>query len=134
MDTSLNAALGDAIWEDQTEADAATVEMNQAISKALLGALNEQENPDMVMAEAEMSKAAAANKEQDNRAAEIGLKSEKTKQEHYRLFLEEQKQAADIAKTKADTMKSLADAEKISGETMGQQIANIQQLAPQPSA
>lgn len=122
-----NQLILQGIKEPETDEEKAMLEQAQQ-------AQGEQPNPAMVMADAEMLKGQADMAEQQNRQAEIQLNAAKVKHDEYRVLLEEQKQAADIGKTKADTMKSIADAEKISGETMGQQIANIQQLSPQPSA
>lgn len=122
-----NQLILQGIKEPETDEEKAMLEQAQQ-------AQSEQQNPAMVMAEAEMLKGQADMLEQQNRQAEIQLSAQKVDQGNYKLALDEQKQQADIGKVRADTVKSLAETEKISGETIGQQLSNFQQFAPQQTA
>ena len=122
-----NQLILQGIKEPETDEEKAMLEQAKQ-------AQSEQQNPAMLMAEAEMLKGQADMLEQQNRQAEIQLSAQKVDQGNYKLALDEQKQQADIGKVRADTVKSLAETEKISGETIGQQLSNFQQFAPQQTA
>lgn len=91
----------------------------------------QQPDPAMVMAQAEMIKAQADMLAQQNKQAEIQLKAGDLQRKSYETMINEQKAAADIGNTNADTINKLAQAEKTAGETTGQQIDNLQKVMPQ---
>lgn len=90
-----------------------------------------QPDPAMVMAQAEMMKAQADMVAEQNKQAELQLKAGDLQRKGYETMINEQKAAADIANTNADTINKLANAEKTAGETTAQQIENLQAVTPQ---
>ena len=91
---------------------------------------NQQPDAATLMAQAEMMKAQADMQEQNNKRMQLELEAAKLQQEGYKIALSEQKQAADIGKTRADTMQSLAKTEQISNQAVGEQIDNMQKVTP----
>ncbi len=84
----------------------------------------------MLAAQAEMLKA-------QNQQQELGIKAQaqqiemaKLQQAGYKIQLDEQAQAADIGKTKADTIQSLAKTDQISSQTISQHMDNAEKLRP----
>jgi len=92
---------------------------------------NPQPDAMMLAAQAEMVKGQADMLEQQNKQAEIQLKAGKLQQDGYKVALSEQKQAADITNTNADTVKKISEAEKISGEAFSNQINDFKSIQPQ---
>lgn len=84
----------------------------------------------MVAAQAEATKAQADILAQQNKQVELEIQTAKLRQDGYKIGLSEQKQAADIAKTKADTIQSMAKTDQISQQTTKQQIENLEALLP----
>lgn len=100
-------------------------------------AQNQQPDAAMVMAQAEMMKGQADMLEQQNRQAEIQLEAGKinasAQEASHKLWLQSQKQEADIANTNADTIKKITEAEKTSGETFSNQLSDLQSIRPDTS-
>lgn len=111
------------VKEPDTEEEKAMVAQAQQ-------AQQNQPNPAVMMAQAEMLKGQADMMSEQNKQAEIQLKAAEVQQKGYKIGLDEQMQVADIAKTNADTLQSLAKTEQLSRQTIGQQIDNMQKVRP----
>lgn len=83
----------------------------------------QEPSPDMLFAQAEMLKA-------ENDKTRLMIDGAKLEQGGQKLSIEEAKAIADIRNKNANTAKTIADTEKVSGETIGNQIDNIQKLSP----
>lgn len=92
-------------------------------------------DPAMIIAQAEMQKAQADLLAQQNKATELQLRqadliqkgviaSEKNDTERAKVI-------SDIQNTNADTLKKIAETEKINGESVSQQIDNLKDVTPQ---
>ena len=104
--------------------------------KAMLAQAQQNQQPQtdpamMLAAQAEMLKA-------QNQQQELGIKAKaqeielaKLQQEGYRIALDEQSKAADIGKTKAETINTMAKTQQISAQSEGQMIDNLQKVTPQ---
>lgn len=111
--------------EEEKEYVARKVQQMQAAMQ------NQQPDAAMLMAQAEMMKAQADMVAEQNKQAELQLKAGELQRKNYETGINEQKAAADIANTNADTINKLANAEKTAGETTAQQIENLQAVTPQ---
>ena len=104
--------------------------------KAMLAQAQQSQQPQadpamMLAAQAEMLKA-------QNQQQELGIKAKaqeieiaKLQQEGYKISLDEQTKAADIGKTRAETINTMAKTQQLSTQTQGQRIDNMQKLTPQ---
>lgn len=108
-------------------------QMTDEEKKQMLAMAQQPAQPDaaMVMAQAEMMKAQADMVGEENKRLQLELEMQKVNQSGYKVAIEEQRAAADIANTNADTLKKVAETEKISGEVVGTQMDNISRLLPQ---
>ena len=88
-------------------------------------------DPNMLIAQAEMMKAEADMLAQQNRRVELQIRMGELERKSYETTIAEAEAAADIDNTNADTIKKMAEAEQISGQTAGQQIDNMQKVMPQ---
>lgn len=88
----------------------------------------------MLAAEAEMLKAKNQQQELGIKAKAQEIEMAKLKQEGYKISLDEQTKAADIGKTKAETINTMVKTQQLSTQTQGQRIDNMQKLTPQVTA
>ena len=92
----------------------------------------QQQQPDAMMlaAQAEMVKAQADMLEQQNNQAAISIKAAEMQQKGYKIALDEKMQQSEIANVNADTVKKISEAEKTSGETFSNQLADLKSIMP----
>lgn len=89
-----------------------------------------QPNPALIMAQAEVMKAQADMLAQQNKQSELQMKALKLRQDGYQIQVDEKKTEAEIANTNADTINKLANAQKTAGQTVGQQLDNLEKVTP----
>ena len=88
----------------------------------------------MLAAEAEMLKAKNQQQELVIKAQAQKIEIARLRQEGYKISLDEQTKAADIGKTKAETINTMVKTQQLSTQTQGQKIDNMQKLTPQVTA
>jgi len=93
---------------------------------------NQPKQPDagMLLAQAENKKADADIQKAKNDQDRLTLEMLKLQQGGQKLSIEEAKAIADIRNKNANTAKTMADTEKVSGEVIGNTIDNIGKLSP----
>lgn len=82
----------------------------------------------MMMAQAEMVKAQAQQAEQQNKAQQLMIDAEKVNQSGGQLSLNSASVQSDIEKKRAETIKTMAETQQISTNTVAQQMQTVSQL------
>jgi hypothetical protein len=112
-------ALG--VKEPETDEEIAEFEQAQQ---------NQQPDAMMVAAQAEMTKAQADMLEAENDKTRLMIDGARLEQGGQKLSIEEARAVAEIRNKNANTIERMANAEKISGETVSNQIDDLQKMAP----
>jgi hypothetical protein len=107
-------------------------QMTDDEKQAMMQQAQQPQQPDaaMLLAQAEMAKAQADIQKAKNDQDRITLEMAKVQQGGQKLTIEEAKAIADIRNKNANTAKTMADTEKVSGEVIGNTIDNISKLSP----
>jgi len=112
-------------------------QMTEQEKEQMIAQSQQPTQPDaaMVMAQAESQKAQADIMGQQNKAIELQLKEAELIQKGViagqKNDTDRAKAVSDIQNTNADTLKKIAETEKINGESVSQQIDNLKEVTPQ---
>jgi hypothetical protein len=115
----------EAEWIKQAQEQMQAQQQNQQPDPMMISAMAQDK-----MAQAELGKVENDRMQLQIKAQQLQIEQAKLQQSGYKIALDEQKQIADIGKTHADTINSLASAEETSVKTFSQQVANMQAVQP----